>query len=111
MWSSPKDHKLCGWISKSKPVVCVVQNPTGTQISTDSDIVHFVRRIPTPVAYPFQSAAKQGERNDSVLAYEIEWENVVGFDFCKELCSDGRLALETKRLHKFTFPSLLDAYR
>jgi hypothetical protein len=114
MWPSPKSCELSVLILDTKLVVFVNKSSAGTNESLCQrplSLTNLIRLIPKPVTSPFRSAAQQSEQSGSVLAYEIKWENVVGFDFRNELCYDGRLALELKQLHNYRFPSLLVAFR
>ena len=48
---------------------------------------------------PFQSTG-------GVLAFEVDWKNVVGIDYSNPLCLSGRLVLESHHVVKRDFPSV-----
>lgn len=54
-------------------------------------------------ATPFTSC-RQGKV--SVIAFEVEWQQVVGLDYVNPLCQDGRVVLEAHNIIKREFKSV-----
>eukprot|EP00959_Pyramimonas_sp_CCMP1952_P319825 6692372-Pyramimonas_sp.AAC.1 len=127
MWSSRKHRALSTLVLDDKLVVFVDRTvrlapsqsggPSSESLkhSQFADVrekmLNIINHLPKPATSPFRVPNERSAQQGSVLAYEIEWKKVVGFDFRNELCHDGRLALEVKHLQRVQFPCIRSAYR
>ena len=56
---------------------------------------------------PFKSMlAGRQARPGSVLAFEVQWQYIVGMDYTNPLCLDGRLVLEAHQVVKREFSTV-----
>jgi hypothetical protein len=58
---------------------------------------------------PPPSTRKTRPRRALVLTYEIDHDDIVGLNYVNQLCLDGRLAIETRKVTKRAFDALDDA--
>ena len=58
---------------------------------------------------PPSRTKKTRPRRALVLTYEIEHDDIVGLNYVNQLCLDGRLAIETRKVTKRAFDALDDA--
>ena len=99
-------------VSDDERVFFAKQNETASSFAEraryDVSVLNSLRKERLKKRQP-PSTRKTRPRRALVLTYEIDHDDIVGLNYVNQLCLDGRLAIETRKVTKRAFDALDDA--
>ncbi|KAK9820431.1 hypothetical protein WJX72_010299 [[Myrmecia] bisecta] len=93
-------------LNMTKKFVFLVESRMSVQAGPSRRLQKVLRQISASSRSPFNSSNRQ---SNYVVAFEVEWGEIVGLDYLNRLCEDGRVALEAQQTVKREFQTMRDA--